>query len=127
MKQKFNKNWNASKKPRKQRKYLANAPIHLKKQNISSNLSEDLRKKYKKRSLSLRKGDKVKVMRGKMRGKEGKITQVMLKVSKVIIDGIQIKKKDGSKVNIKMEPSNLQLIELNLEEKKRLKRLAEKK
>ncbi len=127
MKQKFNKNWNGSKKPRKQRKYLANAPLHLKKKAISSNLSEDLRKKYKKRSLGIRKGDKVKIMRGKFKGKEGKISQVMVKVSKAIIDGIQIKKKDGSKVNVKIEPSNLQLIELNLEDKKRLRRLTEKK
>ncbi|MFZ1970860.1 MAG: 50S ribosomal protein L24 [Candidatus Nanoarchaeia archaeon] len=127
MKQKFNKDWKGSKKPRKQRKYLANAPLHLKAKSVSSNLSEDLRKKYKKRSLTLRKGDKIKVMRGKFKGKEGKITQVMIKVSKVIIDGIQIKKKDGSKANLKMEPSNLQLVELNLEDKKRLKRLTEKK
>lgn len=127
MKQKFNKDWKGSKKPRKQRKYLANAPLHLKKNFVNANLSEDLREKYKKRSLTLRKGDRVKIMRGKFKGKEGKITQVMIKVSKVIIDGIQIKKKDGSKVNIKIEPSNLQLVELNLEDKKRLKRLAEKK
>ena len=65
-------------------------------------------------------------MRGKFKGKEGKISQVMVKVSKAIIDGIQIKKKDGSKVNVKIEPSNLQLIELNLEDKKRLRRLTEK-
>ena len=43
-----------------------------------------------------------------------------MKISKVIIEGIQVKKQDGSKANVKMIPSNLQIIELNLEDKKRL-------
>ena len=59
-------------------------------------------------------------MVGKFKKKEGKVTKVMLKTSKVIVDGIQIKKKDGSKVDIKMEPSNLMIIELNLDDKRRL-------
>ncbi len=122
MKRKFSKSWKASKQPRKQRKYLANAPLHIRKKFVSANLSKELRKKYDKRNLSLRKGDNVKIMRGKFSGKKGKITRVLLKLSKVIIEGIQIKKIDGSKVDVKIEPSNLQIIELNLEDKKRLKR-----
>ncbi len=120
MKQKFNKNWKASRQPRKQIKYRENAPLHLKKKLVSANLSKELRKKHGRRNLPLRKGDKVKIMVGKFKKKEGKITRVMLKTSKVIVDGIQIKKKDGSKIDIKMEPSNLQIIELNLDDKKRL-------
>jgi large subunit ribosomal protein L24 len=120
MKQKFNKNWKSSKQPRKQKKYSANAPLHLKRKFTSVNLSKELRKKYGKRNLPVRKGDKVKVMVGKFKKNEGKVTKVMLKTSKVIVDGVQMKKKDGSKIDIKMEPSNLQIIELNLEDKKRL-------
>lgn len=120
MKQKFNKNWKSSKQPRKQKKYSANAPLHLKRKFTSVNLSKELRKKYGKRNLPVRKGDKVKVMVGKFRKTEGKVTEVMIKTSKIIVDGVQIKKKDGSKVNLKMEPSNLQIIELNLDDKKRL-------
>jgi large subunit ribosomal protein L24 len=120
MKQKFNKNWKASKQPRKQKKYSANAPLHLKRKFASVNLSKELRKKYGKRNLPVRKGDKVKVMVGKFKKNEGKVTKVMLKISKVIVDGVQMKKKDGSKIDIKMEPSNLMIIELNLEDKKRL-------
>jgi hypothetical protein len=37
------------------------------------------------------------------------------------MEGIQVKKQDGSKANIKLQPSNLQIIELNIEDKKRLK------
>ncbi|MBW6442482.1 50S ribosomal protein L24 [Patescibacteria group bacterium] len=119
MKKKFSTSWKSSKQPRKQRKYKANAPLHLKRKFISSNLSKDLRKKYGKRALPLRKGDLVKLMRGKFKGKKGKIIKVMVKTQKIWVEGIQVKKQDGAKVNISLRPSNLQIIELNLEDKKR--------
>ena len=111
--------WKASKQPRKQRKYSANAPLHLKKKFLSMNLSKELRKKYKKRNLPARKNDVVLIMRGKFKGKKGKILSVNLKKLKVIVEGIQVKKQDGSKVNVALIPSKLQIIELNLEDKKR--------
>ena len=128
MKQKFNTSWKASKQPRKQRKYLANAPLHLKRKILGVNLSKELRQKYGKRTIVVRKGDTVKIMKGKFKGKKGKINSVSLKFSKVTIDGILVKKQDGSKVNVKMQPSNLQIIELYLEDKKRkLKKVKEEK
>lgn len=123
MKKEFSKEWKSSKQPRKQRKYLANVPLHAKKKMMSSNLTKDLRKKYGIRNISLKKGDNVKIMRGKFKGKKGKITNVLLKNLKVTVEGIQIKKQDGSKVDIKLNPSNLQILELNLEDKRRLKRM----
>lgn len=127
MKQKFSKHWKSSKHPRKQRKYRANAPLHIKKKFVSVNLSNELRKKYGKRNLPVRKGDIVKIMVGKFKKKQGKILEVKLKISKVIVEGIQIKKMGGSKANVKMQPSNLQIIELNLDDKKRMKKLGVKK
>ena len=69
------------------------------------------------------KGDIVKIMRGKFKKKQGKVTEVKSKISKILVEGIQIKKMDGSKANIKLQPSNLQIIELNLEDRKRMKKL----
>tara|TARA_Y100000296_G_scaffold83614_1_gene115085 strand:+ start:1724 stop:2185 length:462 start_codon:yes stop_codon:yes gene_type:complete len=123
MKKEFSKNWKSSKQPRKQRKYLANAPLHIKKKFLSVNLSKDLRKKHKKRNISVKKGDVIKVMRGKFKKKQGKVTKVNTKTSKISIEGIQVKKQDGSKVDVKLRPSNLQIVELNLEDKKRAKKL----
>ncbi len=119
MKKEFSKHWKKSRQPRKQRKYLANAPLHIRKKFVSINLSKELRKKYKIRNIPVRKGDVVKIMRGGFRGKKGKITNVRLKKSKVSVEGIQIKKLDGSKVDVFMQPSNLQIVELNLEDRKR--------
>ncbi len=123
MKKKFSTAWKSSKQPRKQRKYLANAPLHIKRKLMNANLSKELRKKYNKRSIPLRKKDTIKILRGKFKGKKGKITRIMIKIQKVEIEKIQVKKQDGSKVNIKLRPSNLQIIELNLEDKKRNKAL----
>lgn len=116
--------WKSSKQPRKQRKYLANAPLHIKMKLMGVNLSKELRKKYQKRSVPLRKKDTVKIMRGKFKGKKGKVMKVLLKTQKIEVEGIQIKKQDGSKVNIKLRPSNLQIIELNVEDKKRNRALS---
>lgn len=119
MHKKFSTAWKASKQPRKQRKYLAKAPLHIKRKLLSVNLSKELRKKYGKRNVVVRKGDTVKIMNGKFKKKTGKIIQVFTKKSKVTIEGIQVKKQDGSKVNVKLQPSNLQIIELNLTDNKR--------
>lgn len=123
MNKEFSASWKASKRPGKQRKYAAKAPLHVKQKLVSANLSKELRAKHKVRSLPLRKGDTVKVMRGKFKGKKGKITEVMLKLSKVKVEGIQIKKMDGSKSDVKMQPSKMQIQELNMDDKRRLKNL----
>ncbi|MBU0894339.1 MAG: 50S ribosomal protein L24 [Nanoarchaeota archaeon] len=127
MKKEFSTKWKASKQPRKQRKYLANAPLHLRKKFLSVNLSRELRKKTGKRNIPVIKGDSVKVMRGKFKTKRGKVSEVKLKKISVVVEGIQIKKQDGSKVNVKLRPSNLQIFELNLEDKKRAKKIGIKK
>ena len=122
MKKEFSTAWTGSSQPRKQRKYIAKAPLHRKRKLLSVNLSKDLRTKQDTRNVVLVKGDKVKIMRGKYKGKEGKITEILIKQLKVYIENIQTKKQDGSKVNVPLKASNLQIIELNNEDKKRFKK-----
>jgi large subunit ribosomal protein L24 len=127
MKKQFSNKWKASKQTRKQRKYLANAHLTLRQKMLSCNLSEDLKKKYGRRSFTLRKGDKVKVMRGEMAGKEGKVNLVDLKKLKVTLEGVQETKKDGTKINLNFHHSKLQIVELNLDDKKRIESLSRNK
>jgi len=94
MKKEFSTSWLSSKQPRKQRKYRFNAPLHLKHRFLSSNLSKELRKKYSKRNLPLRKGDEVLVMRGAFKKKKAKVSKVNLKRTRVVLEGIQRTKKD---------------------------------
>ena len=72
-----------SKQPRKQRKALYNAPLHLRNRLMSAMLSKELKEKYNKNSLPVRKGDVVKILRGNFKGIEGEVskhTESMLKV-----------------------------------------------
>ncbi len=119
MKKQFSTKWKGSKQPRKKRKYAAKAPLHIKKKFVRVNLSKELRKKYGKRNIGVRKGDNVKIMNGGFRGKIGKVTNVYLKIGKITLEGIQRKKRDGSKVDVKINPSNVQIIEMELGDKNR--------
>jgi len=117
----FSKHWKSSKQPRKQRKYRARAPLHIKRKFLNINLSKDLREKYKMRSICPRKKDKVKIIKGKYKGKTGKIIEIKIKLGKIYIEGMQVKKQEGSKVNVPFRAANLQIIELDTEDKKRIK------
>ena len=126
MKQEYSPAWKASKQPRKQRKYLAKAPLQIKRKRFSAQLSKELRKKYQRRSFPLRKGDTVKIAVGNFKGKSGKIAGLDSRRGKVSIEGIQRAKKDGTKVNIFFDSSNLQIQEMNLDDKERIKSIERK-
>ena len=126
MKTKFSTKWKSSKQPRKQRKYTYNAPLHLKRKLLSAHLSKELRDQYKKRSMVLKKGDKVKVLVGKFKGKTGRIDSIDIRKIRVKIRGMEIVKKDGTKITQSLNPSNLEILELNLEDNKR-KKIIERK
>lgn len=126
MKKQFSTFWKGSKKPRKQRKYRAEAPLHIKRKMISSHLSKELRQKYGRRAMALRKGDTVKILVGTSAGKSGKIEKIDSKTMKVYIEAIQVTKKDGSKASIPIASSNLMITELNMDDKKRMGSITKK-
>ena len=115
----FSRHWISSKQPRKQRKYRYNAPLHILRKLMSAHLSRELKKKYNIRSMPLRKGDKVKIARGQFKKKTGKVEKVWTKRRKIQIENIHLIKKDGSKIPYLIEPSNVIITELVLEDKKR--------
>ncbi|MBW2979988.1 50S ribosomal protein L24 [Candidatus Woesearchaeota archaeon] len=121
MKKKFSAGWRKSKVPKKQRKSRYNAPLHIKQKFMRSHLSKELKKKHGKRSLGLKKGDKVKVVVGQFKGKTGKIERIDLKGGRVYLEGIEILKKDGTKTTHSIDPSNLIITEINLDDKMRNK------
>ncbi len=120
MKQQWNRSWKKSKNPGKQRKYTAKAPLHIKSQQLKSHLSKELRKKYNRRSIRIRMGDKAKIMSGTFKGKTGAIEKIDVKKSKAYIRGAEMTKKDGSKSMYPIHTSKLLIQELNLEDKKRI-------
>jgi len=123
---KWSKTWKSSKHPTKQRLYQLGLPKHLQHKLMKAHLSQDLIKKYSTRSISLRTGDKVKIMKGQFKGKTGNVIKVDKKLLSVHIEGIEQIRKDGTKNPYPLNASNLMIIELNLEDKKRKQKLEKK-
>ncbi|MBD3164883.1 50S ribosomal protein L24 [Candidatus Woesearchaeota archaeon] len=119
--------WKSSRNPGKQRKYRLNAPLHIKRKMCSSHISRELKQKYSTRSMPVILGDKVKVVRGQFKNRTGKVEKIDLKKNRIIVSGIEIEKKDGSKTKYPINSSNLVITELNLEDKKRNAILERKK
>lgn len=72
------------------------APSHIRRKIMSFPLSKELRWKYKVRSVPIRKGDGVQVVRGHYEGQQiGKLTQVCRKRRVLYIEPVQQEKADG--------------------------------
>lgn len=100
---------------------MLNAPEHQASKSIVSTLSKDLRKKHNTRGARVRTGDKVKIMRGSHKNKTGKVERVDVSKRKVFMTKIEIIKKDGTKTMVPLDPSNLMIIELGSDDKRRFK------
>lgn len=114
-----------SKQPRKQRKARFNAPSHVKRKMMASHLSNELIKEYDIRSTTVVKGDLVKIVRGDKDtlGKEALVTDIFTKNMRIGLEGINIKKADGTELVKKIDPSNVIIVKLNLSDPKRKEKL----
>lgn len=110
-----------SKQPRKQRKALYNAPAHARGKHLSATLSKDLRADLGKRSLPVRSGDKVRVLRGDFKGHEGEVLEVDYGSYKVTIEDVTLSKSDGTAIFLPVDPSNLMIIDADTKDDRRIK------
>lgn len=108
-----------SSQPRKQRLALFTAPLHTRQKLMSAPLSPELREKYGVKNLPIRKGDKVRIMRGDFKGHEGSIVKVDLRKLRIYVDGVTIKKLDGTPRFVPIHPSKVMIISLDLKDKMR--------
>ncbi|MFW9793166.1 MAG: 50S ribosomal protein L24 [Candidatus Thorarchaeota archaeon] len=109
----------SSKSPRKQRRRVRNAALHEKRSLLKCRLDEFLQEEYGLRSLVVKKGDVVKIMRGQFRDTEGKVTQVSYKTARIFLDSATITKADGKEAPIPIHPSNLMLVKLELDDERK--------
>ena len=126
MKTAFSQSWKSSTQPRKQRKYRFNAPLHVRGSFMHCHLSPSLRKKHGKRNAQLRKGDTVKILRGTYKKKSGKVERVNLRKGLAYITGVDLAKKDGTKIMIGIQASKLMIEDLILDDKRRLQAIQRK-
>jgi len=120
MKSTFSRNWKSSVQPRKQRKFRANAPLHTRSLFLHAALSKDLRTKNNVRTLRVRAGDEVRVMRGEFKGVKGEVDSVNTKTARLFIRGVDVATREGSKKPVSVAVSNVRITKL-VEDKRRMK------
>ncbi|KAG5354030.1 60S ribosomal protein L26B [Termitomyces sp. Mn162] len=114
---KFNADVSSSR--RKSRKAHFSAPSSIRRKIMSSALSKELREKYHARSLPVRKDDEVRIVRGKYKGREGKVTQVYRKKWVIHVDRVQRDKSNGATAPIGIHPSNVVITTIKLDKDRR--------
>jgi large subunit ribosomal protein L24 len=115
-------------KPGKQRKKLHQASLSERYRRFSAPLSPKLKESHNTRSIPLRSGDTVKIMRGTIdvKGSEGKVQRIDRKKYRILIEGVDREKVDGTKILIPIHPSKVMITRLNLDDKWR-KKIMERK
>lgn len=96
-------------------------PLHLKHKLFNAKLSKELREKYGVKRLPVRVGDVVKIIRGDFAGHEGKVVDIDLRRTRIFIEGVQMKKADGTPVYRPIHPSKVIIVKLDVSDKYRLK------
>lgn len=127
---------------RKSRKAHFTAHSTLRRKLMSSHLSKELRSQYNVRSMPIRKGDEVSVMKGFYKGKGGKVTTVYRRRWCIYIEKLTKDKHNGKfitliscawlwawaigqTINVPFHPSNVKITTLKLDKDR--KAILEKK
>ena len=109
----------SSKSPGKQRKKIHSSPVHDNKKRLKCRLDEFMQEEHGLRSLVVKTGDLVRIMRGQFRDTEGKVIRVDHKDVEVFLDNATVTKADGKEVNIPVHPSNIMLVKLELDDERK--------
>ena len=113
-------------KRRTQRKLQLSASSSIKRRLMSCHLVKSLRDQYKIRCLPIKRGDEVKILKGKSKGKSGKVVQVYRKRNVIYVDKITREKQNGQSVFLPIRPCNCVIENLlnNKDRKKTIERRA---
>lgn len=114
-------------KAAKQRKMIFQAPDHRRNRLFGAPLSPELKASHAVRTLAVRSGDTVRVMRGDHKGFEGKVSRVDRSRYRVYVEGLTREKVDGTTIFVPVHPSKVMITSLNLDDKWRKQILERKK
>jgi len=93
---------------------------------MAAPLSPELKSSKGVKTLPLRKGDTVRVVRGDHIGFEGKVSRVDLKNYRIFLEGLTREKVDGTNIFVSVHPSKVMIKNLKLDDKWR-KAIVERK
>ncbi len=122
MAKQWSKAWKSSKNPSKQRKYRDNAEYHHRDRFVSARLKDKLQDMIGTKTMPVREGDRVRIVRGDYYGTYGDIRRVDRENYKLYIDGVNRETVSGSEVTVPIDPSNVIITEMNLDDDKRVEK-----
>jgi ribosomal protein uL24 len=100
--------------PRRQRKALYTASTFERRLRMTVPLSRDLRRRFRARSLPVRKGDTVRVLSGSFVGREERVAKVDRRSYAVILDNVTLKTGEDKLKPLPIRTSHLVITRLNL-------------
>ena len=103
-----------SSKTRTNRRKYYKAESEKKRKMMSSGIEKIFRDNHNIKTMPLRKGDEVKIVRGNQKGKNGKIIQCSRKYGYIYINSVTYKKANGEEIYKPIHPSNVLIQKLVL-------------
>lgn len=94
---------------------------------FGSQLSDELREKYQRRTARPRVGDSVKILRGEFKNIEGKVTKVLPEDGLLNVEGVNREKLAGGNAPVPVYASNVVITSLNLDDSLRKKKMEAEK
>ncbi len=108
---------------RRQRRALYNAHTAKRRRLMSVPLSKDLRARFHRRALPLRKGDTVRILEGSYEGREERVAKVDRRALAVTLDNVTSKTGESKQTPLPVRTGSLVLVHLNLADPWRRRRL----
>ncbi len=103
-----------SSQPRRQRKALYEAHSAERHKRMSVALSRELRTRFGRRQLPVRKGDTVRILSGSFKGREERVAKVVRRDYTITLDNVTGKTGDAKLKPLPIRLSHLVIVRLNL-------------
>lgn len=100
--------------PRRQRKALYTADTFTRRRRMTVLLSRELRERFHRRSVPVRKGDTVRVLGGSFKGREERVAKIDHRDYSVTLDNVTLKAADEKMKPLGLKPGRLVITRLNL-------------
>jgi large subunit ribosomal protein L24 len=112
-------------KPRYQRRFRFNAPMHSRQHFLHAHIDKALRNRLKltRRTVQISRGDTVKIMSGSKKGTSGKVIAVDLRSGRIQLDSLSRKSMRGKELKLRIYASNVYITDLNLSDRYRAAKL----
>jgi len=104
-----------SSQARKVRKAYFNATKEAKHVALSAPLSKDLQQTHGIKRLPIRRDDEVKVVRGKFKNRNGRVTAVKLRTMRITVESVSVTKLSGATAFVPLHPSNVVITKLKMD------------